>query len=402
MSCKPGRMFVAAALMLFAALPVPSAAAAETESDGVYCFSCGDFAPESDALTGVCITGLPPASQGAVLLGNRVIRPGDVLTAAQLENMTFVPVSSRNDTTAQVQYLPIFSGSVAGEASIVISVSGKEDLAPVAEDAAVETYKNLPVEGLLKVSDPEDQALVFTVTRQPRRGAVIIREDGSFLYTPEKNKVGTDSFSFTAADPAGNVSREATVTVRLLKPTDSLQYADTGGHSCRFEAEWLRNCGIFSGEQISGQLCFSPGESVSRGQFLVMLMDTLGLPVDHAVTQTGFTDDAPRWLAPYLAAGLRAGIISGEPFDGGITFRWDQIITGQEAAALIQSALQFCVPTALTEEGLVDWSAAPDNGQALSLPQGDAPVTRADAALTFYRVSKLQERASSLSVFFAD
>ena len=81
-----------------------------------------------------------------------------------------------------------------------------------------------------------------------------IREDGSFLYTPKKNKVGTDSFTYTATDPAGKVSREATVTIQILKPTDNKQYADTTGTTCRFTAEWLRNTGLFVGEQIDGQL----------------------------------------------------------------------------------------------------------------------------------------------------
>ena len=43
-----------------------------------------------------------------------------------------------------------------------------------------QTYKNLEIKGNLKVSDPEDQTMTYTVTRIPKRGEVVIREDGSF------------------------------------------------------------------------------------------------------------------------------------------------------------------------------------------------------------------------------
>ena len=66
--------------MLLVALTVP-AAAAEVDCDAQYCFSAGDFSTSEDPLRGVCITGLPDPETGTVMLGSRVIRPGDILTA---------------------------------------------------------------------------------------------------------------------------------------------------------------------------------------------------------------------------------------------------------------------------------------------------------------------------------
>ena len=223
-----------------------TAAAAETTCDAAYCFSSADFS-EAENFAGICVTGLP--EEGTVQLGSRLIRPGDILTADQIAQLTFNPLRSEEDQTAQLTYLPIFSDRVDAVTTMAIAVFGKKDLPPVAEDSALETYKNLPNEGLLKTSDPEGQALTFALTRQPKRGTVTIREDGSFLYEPQKNKVGTDSFVYTATDPAGNVSREATVTVTIVKPTDAKQYTDTADSSCRFAAEWMRNTGLFVGER---------------------------------------------------------------------------------------------------------------------------------------------------------
>ncbi len=395
----PFRICVAALSLGLICVP---AIAAEVGAGETYCFSVADFAREDSVLSGVCITGLP--DRGQLLLGERIIRTGDILTGEQLAQLVFAPVSAEEDDTAVVHYLPVFSDGLAAEAALTITVWGKKDDAPVAEDSAVETYKNLPNEGLLKVSDPEGQPLHFTVTRMPRRGTLIIREDGSYLYTPDKNKVGTDSFAFTATDPAGNVSREATVTVKILKPSDELQYADTAGLPCRFSAEWMRNSGIFSGERVSGQLCFSPEETVSRGQFLAMLMETLELPVDHSVTETGFLDEAPQWLKPYLAAALRSGMITGYPAEGGTEFRPDAPAIGRDAAVMIRNVLDFAIPTAVESDGTISVWAAESvsslSGMDLILPEGDTALTRADASVLLYQISKLRTSTPDLSVIF--
>ena len=358
------------ALLCLGTMPM-SAAAAETSCDAVYCFSPKDFS-EKENFAGVCITGLP--EQGAVMLGNRIIRTGDILTAAQTSQLTYTPIRSEETQTAQLTYLPIFSDRVEAVTTMAISVFGKKDQAPVAEDSALETYKNLPNEGLLKVSDPEGQALTFTITRQPKRGTVTIRADGSFVYEPQKNKVGTDSFTYTAADPAGNVSREATVTITIIKPTDATQYTDTVDSSCRFAAEWMKNTGIFTAESIGGNGCFQPNKAVSRGEFVTMLVGALNLELDEEVAATGFSDECAPWLKPYLAAAMRSGLMTGWIEE--TVFQADAIITGTEAATMIQNALDLAEPMVLSEENL----------------------TRGKAAEVIYQVSQLKSHAPGTEV----
>ena len=371
----------AAAVLCAGALSL-SVSAAELTAGDLYRLSPEEFGPE---LTGICVTAVPDT--GNVCLGSRTIRSGDVLAASQLAQLTFAPPESESDTAAAMRYLPICSSGVEPETELVFSIRGRRNESPKAADSSLETYKNLPNEGLLDVTDPEGDALTFTLTRKPRRGEVVLRDDGSFLYTPKKNKVGTDSFAFTATDRAGNVSGEATVTVEILKPGDAMQYADTTSSNCRFEAEWLRHRGLFTGETVNGQLCFSPDEAVSRGQFLSMLMQVLDLPVDRTVTETGFLDDSPRWLRPYLAAALRSGIIRGYPAGDGVEFRPDQDITADEAAAMVQNALAFAVPAAAMDE----------LGAA---PLGLDPLTRADCAGLLYELGCLRRDHSGFFGFY--
>ena len=353
--------------------------AAEVDSGDVYCFSPEDFSSEEKELKGICITEVP-GKTGQVLLGSRVIRPGDTLSADRLAEFTFAPANTEADADAQVGYLPIYAGEVGPETTMTLAIRGKENKAPVAEDSALETYKNLENTGKLKVRDPEGEPMTFTVVRQPKRGSVTIGEDGSFTYTPKKNKVGIDSFTYTAADASGKVSREATVTITILKPTESTQYTDTTGKSCCFAAEWMKNTGIFTGECVAGSACFSPERTVTRGEFVTMLVKTLNIPVEEEVSYTGYTD-APDWLKPYLAAAARAGLTQGMPT--GDAFGADESMAPADAAALLCTAL--------------DLTAGEDDAAALEaagIPAPDGEVlNRGQTAELLYQLSVVTDQA---------
>lgn len=385
-----------------------SALAAEVDCDSTYCFTAQDFSQAEEPLVGICITELPSPQAGTVLLGSRVLQPGDILTADQVAQMTFTPLRTQEDALAQMTFLPIYEGRVEKSVTTAISIRGKEDKAPIAQDFAIETYKNLPNTGKLQVSDPEGQDLTYTLVRVPKRGEVVLGEDGSFTYTPKKNKVGIDSFTFTATDPAGNVSREATVTIQILKPTDARQYTDTVGKDCRFAAEWMRNTGLFVGEKVSGQDCFYPDKAVSRGEFLAMLVDALDIPTKDK-DMIGIPTDTPLWLKPYLAASIRSGLIAGWQDTESGSFDSQQPITGAEAAVAIQNALDLPISQQTwqaeqdsSQENAVPAWAAPslvvmsENGIALT---ADEALTRGKTAQILYQVSRLAIEAPGMSVF---
>ena len=380
-----------------------SVLAAEVDCDSVYCFSSEDFSGEEQQLTGICITELPEAQSGTVMLGNRVLQAGDILTADQVAQMTFCPLRTQENAQATVSYLPIYENKVAPSATMTIAIRGKKDEAPVARDSAVETYKNLSNEGKLMVTDPEGESLRYTLIRAPKRGAVELRADGSFCYTPKKNKVGVDSFTYTATDPAGNVSREATVTVQILKPSDARQYTDTAGLDCRFTAEWMRNTGLFEGEKLGGQLCFYPNKNVSREEFLTMVVQLLEIPVETN-TDTAASADVPNWLKPYLAAAVRSGLTAGLPE----AVETGAPITGAEAAVVLQNALaltageQALETVALEQsEDVPAWAVASlsilsENG--VDMPANEA-LTRAQVAQVLYQTSRLAVTAPGTAVF---
>lgn len=378
-----------------------TAAATEVDCDSVYCFTAKEFATEETALSGVCITELPDAATGTVMLGNRVLRAGDILTAEQLEQVTFHPLRTEEDAQAVISYLPIYENRVEKTATMTIGIRGKEDKTPVAQDLSMETYKNLPNDGALKASDPEGEQITYTIVRNPKRGTVELNADGTFTYTPKKNKVGIDSFTYTAADPAGNVSRTATVTIQILKPSDSRKYTDTVGLNSRFEAEWLRNTGLFVGEEVSGNACFYPEKTVTREEFLTMVVKLLDIPTNGS-DAVELPAGTPAWLKPYMIAAQRSGLMAGWQDTADLS----QPITGAEAAVMLQNVLDLTMSsnvveqTAANDTDIPTWAYASltvmaENGIALD---ANAPLTRDVAAKTLYQVSQIAPDAPGMRV----
>ena len=124
-----------------------------------------------------------------------------------------------------------------------------------------------------------------------------------------------------------------------------------------------------------------------------MLVESLGIRVDENATYTGFTDDCPTWLKPYLAAALRSGLTAGWP--GGAVFGADEAITGAEAALMIQNALDLTVSAAAMEGENVAVAVMAENGIQL---EANAPMTRAHVAVALYQVSRLAPNAPGMSV----
>lgn len=106
-----------------------------------------------------------------------------------------------------------------------ISVNDLQE-SPVAADDAVLTTENTPVSGnvLENDSDPEGDTLTAALGTGPTNGTVELNSDGSFVYTPNADYVGTDSFTYTADDGNGGTA-SATVTITI----DPLNDGPTAG-----------------------------------------------------------------------------------------------------------------------------------------------------------------------------
>lgn len=323
------------AMFMLILLIIP-ALAAESE----YTFTQSDFVGSS----GIIITAVPSEQRGILRCGTRTIRSGDVLPAGMLDSLRFEAADTDTDTEAVIRYLPIQSSSLMTESTVQLHMLAKKaNQPPIAIDSELETYKNIAHTGQLNASDPEGKALQYTLVSEPKRGSVKIEEDGSFTYTPAKNKVGRDSFRFIVTDAEGLTSDPATVSIRIKKPGEKESFADMENREGEYYAVWAREQGLLSGESVIGQLCFHPDTTVSRGEFVAMVMKLFDLQPAESSVHTDFADETTTqaWMQPYLTAAVSSGIISGIRSDEGLVFRADASITQAEAALILQNLLQF-------------------------------------------------------------
>lgn len=372
-----------------------------------YCFADTDFADQG-ALDGIFLSQVPDESQGSVFLGSRQLRAGDVIPSDLLSQLR---LRSASDTAgeATVVFYPISDGHVAQSTSLKIPLGSKKNAAPAVEDSTFETYKNISNTGTLSVTDPDGDRFTINLVKEPKRGTVVFEEDGTFTYTPMENKVGKDSFVFTATDAAGNTSEEATVTIQILKPLDKTTYADMTGDEGHFYAVWLRDQGLFSGEQVAGYLCFNPEKEVTRGEFLAMTMKLLDAETAETSLTTGFADEkeTPSWLQPYLVSALKSGMVTGVSSEDGMVFRPTTALTKAEAAVMLQNALNL--PSDVETEVFAEYSAVPAWAQSsytalscagieLNPTYSAEPMTRREAAELLYQVSLLLDNSKEVSL----
>lgn len=349
------RMFC---IVLLALLLLPSVFAgdADLSCQDVYCFQPTDLAPE-DA-TGVLVTAVPEDTLGAVMLGGRTICAGDVLTAESLKTLQFIPAgTAAGDAT--VSCLSISDEGVGTQTEMTLRIRSEKNEAPTAEDSQFETYKNIPGTVSLNISDPEGDTLTVNIVKEPKRGTVAVDPDGTVTYTPEENKVGKDSFTYTVTDTAGNTSSEATVRIKIMKPTDKTTYADMDGDPGLLAATWLREMNIYTGETLSGHLLFQPDETVTRGEFIAMCISLTSDQEDLESIPTGFADetDTPDWLSPYVAQAVKCGYVSGVPTQEGLKLLSGESISRGEAAVIVANLLEL--PLSDTRSVMAEDTAIP-------------------------------------------
>jgi hypothetical protein len=87
---------------------------------------------------------------------------------------------------------------------------------PVANNVSAQTVMNtnvnIPV--LASCSDPDHDPLTVTAVTQGAHGSVSINANNTVTYTPNSQYTGTDSFTYTIADPCG-ATATATVSVTI-------------------------------------------------------------------------------------------------------------------------------------------------------------------------------------------
>lgn len=339
------------------------------------------------------ITSLPKEEAGKLMLGEKEVAAGDEIDAASVAALRFVPAAK--EVSAGFE----FSVGENSETFLCsVSTLAALNFAPTASNAAFAAEKEIPCFGSLTAADGEGDAVTYFITAETKHGELSLDNiTGKFIYLPDENFSGKDNFKFVAKDYFGNISKEAEIKITVSK--SSIKYADMTENDAYTAASVLGKKEILIGETIGGERYFYPEKTVTRGEFLVMVMSACNLPSSEKAEATAFIDDneISSYQRRYVVAAVSDGIIFGVDSEEGKRFDGSSPITVKQAATIVSRimsktspSLSESLPVAascgdeITDEGL----AAMASLGYFSGMNSEETLTRADAAKIIYQMMK--------------
>jgi hypothetical protein len=151
-----------------------------------------------------------------LLDGTTVIATGNASSGV----WTLTPMSATSDGTYTVQArVTDHTGNVSTSAPATIVI---DTISPNAVDDAASTNEDTPVtiDVVANDTDTVDPSLTVTGVINGSNGTVVNNDNGTVSYTPNLNFNGTDAFTYTVTDDAGN-SATATVTITVTGVNDA-------------------------------------------------------------------------------------------------------------------------------------------------------------------------------------
>lgn len=290
----------------------------------------------SGSLAGIVITGLPESGEGSLTICGETAQVYETINRDGIGRLQFNP--KKGCAEARFCFIPLVPQNEQKYSQITIALLDKENAPPTVAGGSIDTIINLSVKGRLAVTDEDIGSVKISVTAQPQKGSVSINGD-VYTYTPFAGMSGSDSFQYKAVDEYGYASGTATVGIRIEKDP-GITYEDMDGDADAFAAVKLAENGVMTGSKIGGKYYFMPGQTVSQGDFLLMLLAVMDKSETPApCVNTGLKNDAaiPVWLKPYVAKAVRNGILDGGP---SASFDVNAPITTGTAAVMVENAGQ--------------------------------------------------------------
>ena len=109
--------------------------------------------------------------------------------------------------------------SDSNTATVTFNVGEFSNDAPVANGQIISTDEDTAKSITLTATDEENNVLTFSIVTQPTNGTLSRTSEGVYLYTPNLNFNGADSFTFRANDGTAN-SNTATVSITVNQVFD--------------------------------------------------------------------------------------------------------------------------------------------------------------------------------------
>ena len=251
--------------------------------------------------------------------------------------------------------------------AITVTVTAGND-APVAQGGSASGSEDTLIAGILVATDADSPALTYSLVTQAAHGSVTVNADGRFVYTPDADFHGSDSFTFKASDGSLD-SNIATVDLEVSAVND----APSGGNSAPVLAgldspTFAENAVNAAPQLIDADVALTDSDDDFSGGTLTVrgLLSEDIVSIRHQGTgagQIGFADGVVTYQGDFLGF---AGIVAG-------TFR---VLFGAAAdTAAVDAVLQN-----LTYANASD---TPTASRALEISLTDANGAAAIAPISF-------------------
>lgn len=217
-------------------------------------------------------------------------------------------------------------------------------------------------------------------------------ENGVFTARPDKTAKGSIIVT------AGNT--ETAIPVRV---TSEYIFDDTNEHWAKEMIKEFAEKGAINGYDTEEGLFFNPDNSITRGEFAVMLAGYMGIDTDYYKgEESAFVDEIPAWAEPSVKALYSFGYISGKETEEGLKYAPNDKITRAEVVAIIGRTLEYLEEE--TELAFNDSADIPEwaktyisrltavgiiSGYEDNTVRPTKEVTRAEAVTMLYKKSKL-------------
>ncbi len=202
-------------------------------------FTANDFTqafndPEGSTLSQITIISLP--NNGLLNVNGNAVQPGDEITVAQLDNLSFTPDANFHGS-ADFAWNASDGTLFAPGTTVNLTVNPIND-SPVAFDDSATTPQDTPItiDVLANDSDPIEADLLHIDTFDTTSvsgGTITLDDNGTandltddqLIYTPTTGYIGNDSFTYTISDSDGGI---ATATVNLtVNPANDMTLVGT-------------------------------------------------------------------------------------------------------------------------------------------------------------------------------
>ena len=315
-------------------------------------FSADDFEKNLNVseISTITLTEIPAVTDGCLCVGDVVVNAGQSISGANLDLLNF---RTANADAREASFKFKVNGGEY-EISCKMYFLTRENAAPTLVEndlryLSVSTHQGITVFGRVGAYDPDGDELRYEVVTYAKGGTLDFDgASGEYSYTPVGMYFGEDYFEYVAVDKYGNYSPSQRVNLTVEKQKTDLVFCDMDGSRVHHEALTLAQMNVMSGVTLGSNTYFMPDKSVSRIDFLVMLMHALGYENVEAVFDTGFDDDAeiPASLKGYVREARRLGLVNGSVNESGeCLFMPNGEITRAEAARVVSRVVGISVPT---------------------------------------------------------